>query len=75
MCFSCCNCHLNKMTFRSSEKASTLHAVIKAIFVENGLMSDTVRHWDPGWVKPSSLSSKTSAVYGVVYTNNHNTVW
>lgn len=69
MCFSYCNCHLNKVNFQSSEKASTLRAVIKSLFVEDELVSYTTRHWDPGWVTSSSLARKPATAYGVVYAN------
>lgn len=62
------------MNFQSSEKALTLRAVVKSIFVGNELVSDTVRYWQPGWIKPSLLSSKITAVYGVFYADKHNTV-
>ena len=33
-----------------------------------------MRHWDPGWVRPSPLSRKTALpMGGGMQTNNHNT--
>lgn len=63
------------MNFWSFEKDSTLRAVIKSTFIENGLVSHTVKHWDPGWLKPSYFLIRHLWSMGwCMQTNNHNTV-